>query len=141
MGQHDKTTNVRERSVRSNRKTRDGSSGGFSTLTGGNLTRGEALLIHRRRTGLTQVEMAASLNVTRNTYGDMERDLVVKDINKRWMGDLTEPERCLIWRRRIGMTIPKIADEIGRSRYWVNLMEQGKVPHAELYEYWMKNGG
>ena len=100
----------------------------------GRLTRGERLLIHRRRLGETQGEAAKKFGITRFRYGAWERDEI--DGPARNIGRPKPYERCLLYRRRIGYTQVRVAKAIKRSRWWVNQMERGEVPCAELLRYW-----
>lgn len=100
----------------------------------GRLTRGERLLILRRRLGETQGEAAKKCGVTRFRYGAWERDEI--DGPDRKIRRPVPHERCLLYRRRIGLTQDAVAVELGRSRWWVNQMERGDVPCKELIRYW-----
>lgn len=60
-------------------------------------------------------------------------------INKNM--DLTQSEICFLLRRRLEKTQKACADEMGISRYWFNMMEQGKAPYKTLVEYWSRYAG
>lgn len=44
-------------------------------------------------------------------------------------------------RRRLGDTQEHLAEEMGCSRFWVRLMEQGKAPVEQLALYWEERLG
>ena len=102
------------------------------------LTKGERLLLDRRRLQMTQMQYAKLLGVPLGSYKRAERD----EGTGRW--EIPDPalrrieprEACLVKRRRSGKTIDEIAQEIKRSKWWVCLMERGKAPDASLREYW-----
>lgn len=50
--------------------------------------------------------------------------------------DLHDYEKCVVHRRRAGMTLKKLAKKLKLSKLWVNSMELGRVPCAPLTEYW-----
>lgn len=101
------------------------------------LTAGERLFILRRRDGLSQTVEAGRQGVTRFIYGAWELDrnipydLVIPIIEK-----LEPHERCVLYRRRAGKTQDAIAMDMDMSRYWVNLMENGRAPSDDLLWYW-----
>lgn len=100
------------------------------------LTPGERLLIHRRRSGESQEAAALRLGMTRNAYGRLERDAEDIGIVVPQIGELSADEMCLIARRRVGRTQEDCAEEIGVTRFWFNLMETGKVPCDDLLAFW-----
>lgn len=101
------------------------------------LTNADRMLVRRLRNGETQTQAAVRLGVTRNQYIDWELrrssppSRIVPKINR-----LKPHERCLLLRRKAGLTQEDVAFAIGCCRYWVNLMEQGKAPVEKLVEYW-----
>lgn len=101
------------------------------------LTQGEKLLINRLRLGLTQQQAADLFTETgsRKIYQQMEGDLR-KCSEKISLGKLEHHERCRIMRRRCGFTQQRVAEELQVSRYWLNLMETGKVDCSSLLWYW-----
>lgn len=105
------------------------------------LTLGEALLIYRRRNKESQVAAARRIGLTRNDYGDLERDADGKSDKVSFppIGELTLKEKCLILRRRSGLTQRDCAQKIGVSRFWYGLMETGKVPNSQLNDFWKIN--
>jgi len=101
------------------------------------LSEGERALVYRRRMGLSQKAMAKSFGITRRIYSEKEANgtitlpgfmVVVEPI--------TGAEQCLIWRRRSGWTQQACADLMGITRYWYNLMENGKAPSDKLEAFW-----
>jgi transcriptional regulator with XRE-family HTH domain len=106
-------------------------------LTPSDLSPAEHLLIWRRREGYTQPVAAEVLGISLNSLIGVERKndnslfVCVPRIEK-----LHPHEICFILRRRSGLTIPECAEQAGVSRYWYNLMEQGKVCSDRLFQYW-----
>lgn len=100
------------------------------------LTPGERLLIHRRRSGESQEAAARRLLMTRNTYGRLERDEETNGVRIPEISELTIDEKCLLVRRRAGRTQEDCADDIGVTRFWFNQMETGKVPCDDLADFW-----
>lgn len=101
------------------------------------VTDGDQLLVRRMRNGETQGQAADRLGVSRRLYGEWERDKVKPP--RRAVPDITifhTHERCLLLRRKAGLTQEDVAHAIGACRYWVNQMEQGKAPVEALREYW-----
>ena len=106
------------------------------------LSPSEHFLIWRRREGLSQKQAALPLGLSQTKLIRIERE-DIKDYNgeKPFLGDLYSHEKCFIFRKRSGWTIDRLADEIGVSRYWCNLMELGKAPVERLVDYWAENEG
>ncbi len=100
----------------------------------GQLSRGERLLIDRRRRGETQGQAAERHNTTHFMYGKCERDVVDGPAIK--IAALRVFECCLLYRRRAGFTQAQVAGELNRCRWWVNQMERGEMPCDELVWYW-----
>ena len=108
----------------------------------------EVLYLHRKRARLTQKEMADQLEVSINTYCDLELGL---KLSPRWIKILDEDlrvfnkyknyppsslETCILLRRRRGWFQQRLANELGVSRNWVNRMEAGKENPEPLFKYW-----
>lgn len=137
MGQYDPTTNAllgikgfREVST-SERTVR------IPDLSVSDLNIGEKLLIWRRREGYTQRQAGPMLGMSFTAYKAIERQETKCGLTDMpFIGDLYSHEICFIFRRRSGWTIPECAEQAGVSRYWYNLMEQGKVCPDRLIEYW-----
>jgi len=45
-------------------------------------------------------------------------------------------ELCYLKRRRMGLTQKEVGEELGYTKYWVRLMEQGRVDSSALERYW-----
>lgn len=109
------------------------------------LTLGEILLLHRRKNGLNQSEMAKEVGLTYDIYRTIEYDLN-SDIPKASLAKLKNisrnnipletHEECFIRRRRSKIPQWRIAKDIKVSRYWLGKMERGEVPSEKLQEYW-----
>lgn len=98
-------------------------------------TRGERLLIQRRRQGLTQRQAAAAYGHTLFGYRKWENDQENETVNVR-IGRLSDPEKCFLLRRRKGLTLPQLAAEVGCCRLWLNQMEKGTANPDRLIAYW-----
>jgi len=105
------------------------------------LTLGETLLISRRRSGLSQDEMARVNGITRNFYGEVERDQSeYQGMNFCEVEPLEVNEKIMLCRRRSSMTQGEIAEQIGITRYWLNQMEVGTAPVSfDLVKFWEDN--
>lgn len=103
----------------------------------GALTRGERLLVDRRRRGESQSAAAKRLKTNRRQYNNWELD---KDGDVKpptvAVGRLQAFERCLLMRRRAAYSQAKVAKQMKCSRFWLNQMEQGKVDCTALCGYW-----
>lgn len=104
----------------------------------GELTPDEVLLVDRRRRGETQERAAERYGLTRFQYGQVElgRRALPEDREPPRVTGLAAHEACMLYRRRSGKTIGEIAGELGKSKYWVNSMELGKVKCDLLVWYW-----
>jgi DNA-binding XRE family transcriptional regulator len=101
------------------------------------LSEGERSLIYRRRMGLSQRAMAKSFGIDRRVYSEQETNDKISLPGFMVVVDPIEPhEQCLIWRRRSGWTQQACADLMGITRYWYNLMENGKAPSDKLEAFW-----
>lgn len=99
------------------------------------LTRGEILVIRRRRANVSQTDAAIRWGVGRKLYSKWELDEIQgPDV------DLVEPleawERAFIHRRRAGMSRATLARALGLSEFWITQMERGREPCDRLTEYW-----
>ena len=110
-------------------------------LASSDLSVGERILIWRRREGYTQPDAAAVLGISQNLIKKKEADDSGPEVAVPFIGDLYSHEICFILRRRSGWTIPACAEQAGVSRYWYNLMEQGKACPDRLVEYWGEDEG
>lgn len=106
--------------------------------TVGRLTNGEQLFLRRRREGLTQVEAATAHNVSRALYSLAERDLSneVRPTKPLPTGELLGHEKCVILRRRAGLTQQDVAAQLGVCRRTMMLMELNVISAEPLVEHW-----
>ncbi len=113
------------------------------------LTPGERLLVWRRREWISQATAACHLAVSTSTYRRYESDeygiadtpyvqlhrrgraITCKGANPT----LSPAEECVIARRRGGLTQVMVAQYIGRSRWYVNMVENGHLPAGRLIEF------
>ncbi len=102
------------------------------------LSPGESLLIWRRRKGWNQGEAARYYKVSLALYKSAEYDMLesFKVKHKVLHLSLTDPEKCLLYRRRDGRTQLEVAKALGIGREWMRLQELGKVPCGKLLRYW-----
>lgn len=130
MGQHDEAADDR------------GSSSAFPERPGSGevieLSTGECWLIWRRREEISQSKVAQSVKLTRRQYSEFELGISNHSVHLETPanGTLSEAEKCLIWRRRSGWTQQSCADLMDITRYWYNLMENGKAPSSKLETFW-----
>lgn len=104
--------------------------------TGVTPTRGERLLLARRRAGQNQAEAADALGVSIDTYREWETDVREKEQPHKQLGELKPHEICFLMRRRAGKTQRQIAVEMNCTRLWIIQMEAGEAPVDRLREYW-----
>lgn len=129
MGQHDKTADD------------SGSETVFPERVGSGkaseLSEGERALIYRRRMRLSQKDMAKSFGMKRREYGIAEANGDLKLPGFMVVVEPLEPcEQCFLWRYRSGWTQRECADLMGITRYWYNLMENGRAPSGRLEAFW-----
>ena len=86
---------------------------------------------------MTRKDMALDLHVSPSTVYNWEkgRKKVQTTPNKN-LYTLTEREQFYLHRKIAGMTQAQVAKQLGVSRYWVILMEQGKVDGERFRKYW-----
>lgn len=99
-------------------------------------TKGESLLIWRRREGFNQVEAARAFDVSVDKYREWEADRSPADQPRKHLGQLKPNEVCLLSRRREGLTQREVAVKMGCTRLWVIQMEDGSAPVDRLREFW-----
>jgi len=106
------------------------------------LTPGERLRILRRREGKTQAQAAKAMDMPLSTYKAAEagEDTPTWEIAVGEVGRLTDAEFCYISRRRKGLTLDDLAEQVGLSKWTICLMERGRAPIATLLDYWMTRG-
>ncbi len=102
------------------------------------LTRPEALELSRRRARLTQSELGASLGVSTDRVRAWEhgtRDDVPTVPEMR-----LEPfEWCWLMRRRAGVTLQVLSQQLGLALKWVHRAERGELTTEQigvLIEWW-----
>lgn len=101
------------------------------------ITEPAKLEIIRRRAKQTRKQTAQNLQVSPSTIYNWERGKTKAKITiKEDLYELTEREQFYLNRRIAGETQGHVAKELGVSRYWVILMEQGKVNGERLKKYW-----
>ncbi len=101
----------------------------------------EYLFIERHKLKINQTKMANRFGITRHLYSEIELGLKLIGILPGWRNllipiKLTEIEKCIILRRRAGLTHTQLSGKIGISRTWLCLMETGRRNPARLIEYW-----
>lgn len=99
-------------------------------------TKGESLVIWRRRKQLNQIDAARYYAVRPDTYRGWEADRRTHDQESYHAGELKPHETCYLLRRRAGKYQKDIATEMGISRQWVIQMEEGTAPVERLVAYW-----
>lgn len=99
-------------------------------------TRGESLLLERRRKAENQLEAAARYGVHVDTYRAWETDERPEDVPHYNAGHMKPHEVCLLRRRRAGLTQREVAAAIGMTRLWVMKMELGEASIDRLKGYW-----
>lgn len=106
--------------------------------------RGEDQTNASKRYGLSYLEYSmwenggydyATQEITDKLFGKFEVD-IGKTLS---VYNITDKERCVIYRRRAKITQQKIANDLGLSRSWVNAMEVGYAKSVKkLLDYWEK---
>lgn len=93
--------------------------------------------IIRRRAKKTRKQAAQDLQVSPSTVYNWERGKTEPKIKvDENLYELTEREQFYLNRKIEGSTQAQVAKELGVSRYWVILMEQGKVDGERLRKFW-----
>ena len=100
------------------------------------LTPGEKLFLSRKRDGLSMADAAASHGVGLPTYRKWEKDEAEPEAKAPALGKLTMTDQFIVLRRRSGMTMKAIADDVGCCPWWLRQMELGDAPNQKLQEYW-----
>ena len=104
------------------------------------LKQGECLELLRRRAGRNRAQMAEMLQVCENTVynwesGNTEIDPKAFTFFDFSLNKLHPHEICFILRNRKKLTQAQVAKKLKLSRYWINLMEQGKKDCSRLLTY------
>ncbi len=97
-------------------------------------TKGERLLIRRRRLKQKQKDAARVLGVTLYRLRQWEADK--SDPPDVKMDPLVPFEVCFILRRRQGRAAGEFAKSLGVSLWWLCQMEYGVVSAERLIEHW-----
>lgn len=100
------------------------------------LTTSETLLLHRRRQGKSQADAAGDFKVPVSRYVAWETGRLPFTGRLPKLSAPLKHEVCFLKRRRTGKTQEELADELGFSKYWIRLMEQGQVSSTSLERYW-----
>lgn len=110
----------------------------YVSLMTSDLTQGERLYVFRHRRGHDIPTMAHKLRVSTYRYRLMERDKCEQGgtITDVGVGPMTPQEKCLVMKLRSKKTSAKVAKELGCSRMWLRMMENGEAEVARLQEYW-----
>jgi len=100
------------------------------------LSPGERLVVWRHRKGWSQEAAAQCCHVSTSTYRRYEHDHY-QDRSTPYvtLQTLTETEQCLVLRRRAGLTQAQVAEQIGRSRWFVNMVENGQLASGLVARY------
>lgn len=114
-------------------------------VSSADLTRGEWLLLARRRRNWTQADAAKHWSVPVSAYVAWEMDRPSKTIlppsrAEPYEFPLRLYERLFVMRRRAGITAPRLAAKIGCPRHYVELAERGRAHSARLEAYWRMRG-
>lgn len=99
------------------------------------LTRSERVLVWRRRSGLGQKEAALEHGVSHRRWGRWERGLEEPKIDKE-VGRLAVFEQLLVLRKRRKVSQQSVAEALGCTRAWVQMMETGQSSSEQLQVYW-----
>jgi len=99
------------------------------------LTQGETYFIERKRSGMTQAEMARKLAISVKEYRLIEADKHEPRFTIE-ITNLAPHEACVIARKRANMSQQELADYLGISRTWLRLQETGEISCAQLLTFW-----
>lgn len=100
------------------------------------LTRGERLVLARRRAQKTQIEAARMHGVSIYQYGRWERGEDVDTVPGCNLGRLRDYEICYVLRMRRGIPVGTLARRIGVSRWWLTQIEYGRAPAEVAVAHW-----
>lgn len=104
------------------------------------MTQGERLELSRRRLGLTKAQMAEWLGVSIYTYRNWERDTEVSQTTPRpdpQVGELAPGEWCWLQRRRAGLRLRDVAEDMQVPVKWVQRAEYGESKNNfALVNWW-----
>jgi transcriptional regulator with XRE-family HTH domain len=100
------------------------------------LTVGQKLQILRRRYGESQAQAAKRLRVPLKRYRYWEENKYTHDSPTLKAINLLPHEQCWLLRREARLTQLQVAEAMGLSRYWVQLMETGVESPVLLVRWW-----
>lgn len=107
------------------------------------LSRGERLVIDRRRRGHSQKVAAERFGVSLYAYRRWEDDGGPpaatggrREPPRVSIGSLRDYEECFLLRRREGMALSDLAMQLGLTMTWVCEMEYGRGSPSRLVEFW-----
>lgn len=98
------------------------------------LTRGERVLLQRRRAGQSQRDAAEGHKVSLYCYRRWEVD--EDETPEVVLNNLLGFEACFFRRRRAGMSLKFLAEAMRVSRWWLCQMEHGRATTDQLIKYW-----
>lgn len=101
-----------------------------------NLTKGERLLLKRRRDEKSQRETADDHGVSLYLYRRWETDGDKIGSPSIEIGMLALHEICFIRRKHSGFALGDLAEKLGVSRWWLCKMEYGRANCDRLVAYW-----
>lgn len=100
-------------------------------------TPAELLLLSRRRRRETIAGAAERHGVTIYRYRAWERGDELDGLPRGLAKVVPEEfEAAYILRRRAGLTIAELADEVGLSAWWLTQIERGEAPAASVVAFW-----
>ena len=101
------------------------------------LTNGEILMLWRRRRGWNQIDSAnyhgVSIFKLKLAEYDKSKDFKYRNFK---LGQLSPHEKCLIYRKRNGITQTQLCQILECSREWLRLQESGIVSCSKLLAFW-----
>lgn len=111
------------------------------------VTKGERIMIGRRRAGLTQGAFARKCRTTQSRVSRWETDRLPapESVQRKFakLAPLTQLELMVLYRTRCKLTHKDVADMLGCSRYQVIKLEQGESTDnrylpllREYYQTW-----
>lgn len=100
------------------------------------LTKGEQLLIWRRRCGWNQSQAAKHYGISIFSYKLAEYSRLENFKYPQYKTELQPWEKCLIYRKRAGFKQSEIAKKLGICRGWLRLQEVGEIDCSRLLSWW-----
>lgn len=109
------------------------------------ITPGEQITIWRRRENLSQRDISLLLGVPLADVPKFEQDQLSWDAAKfpvvmpyEQLLPIRPYETCFLMRKRANMQQKELAQLLGVSRYWLNIMERGKAECSQLIQFWIE---